>query len=370
MAAPSPSVLVVGAGPVGLAAALELGRLGARIRVVELRSQATQESRAVAVNPRTLDLMEPSGATERLLAAGVRIRGMRLFAGGHSFGTIDLSHLDHRFPFMLSLPQNETERILGEMVEAIGIRIERGVAVTGIETNEAEAFASFGEGAGSRERFDWIVGADGAHSMVRKAIGASFPGERYPFEWSLADLELTGDVEEDRGEAHIDVGRPLLFRLPIGHGLHRLIANGADVLSLAPPSWRPGAVHWASSFSVSHRQADRVRQGRALIIGDAAHIHSPAGGRGMNLGIEDAATLAPRIMAGELGDWPEARRAAAAKVVRESDQLQRFATSDNATMRRLIPVLGRMLLPIPAVQQWLVHRITGLPARTTTGSGQ
>lgn len=354
-------ILVVGAGPVGLTAAIELVRRGLPVRVVDRDPEPTAESRAVAIHPRSLHLLEPAGVSERLIAAGVRLRGMRVVAEGRTRATLDLSEIPHRFNFILSLPQDRTERILLDALAERGVSVEQGTELTGLEPAPDGATVALKGLEGDRtERFAWVIGADGAHSGVRKALDIPFHGAPYPFEWTLADVTIDGPVEPDRGEIHLDPGRPFLFRVPIGPGRHRLIANGPDVLGRIPPTWRIEAVHWQSSFKVSHRQAERVGAGRVWIIGDAAHIHSPAGGRGMNLGMEDAATLAERIAAGDLGSWPAERRAAAARWIGASDRLQRAATNDGAFVRRLVPRLLAVALSIPSLRRRALESIVAL----------
>src|SRR5215203_6241964 len=165
----SPTVLVVGAGPVGLAAAVELTRLGARVRVIEQRAVRTTESRALAVNPRTLDLLEAAEVTPRLIAAGVRIRALTMFTRGHAVARIDVSRIRHRYPFMLSLPQSETERILEERLQELGVSIERETRLDDLKIGPPVQAVLAGA-ASETATFDWVVGADGAHSIVRKEI--------------------------------------------------------------------------------------------------------------------------------------------------------------------------------------------------------
>ena len=356
-----PSVLVVGAGPVGLATAIEFARRGATVRIVDKDPLPTRESRALGVNPRTLELLEGCGATERLIAAGVRLRGLRILGAGVTRATIDLTRLPPPYNFLLALPQNQTAAILAEVLLQLGVRVEHGITATMIATDRSGADVTLeGPSGQERARSDWLIGADGAHSTVRKALGIGFVGEPYPFQWSLADIDLAGDVEEDRGELRLYVGAPLLVRLPLGRGRHRLISNAPDLLARVPASWSPGAVHWRNDFRVSRRQVDRLGQDRAWLIGDAAHIHSPVGGRGMNLGIEDGVTLAERIMAGDLGDWPARRHAKAAVVVRETDRTQRLATADGAFARTVAPRLVGALLRVPALHDRVVRRVAGL----------
>jgi 2-polyprenyl-6-methoxyphenol hydroxylase-like FAD-dependent oxidoreductase len=356
------SVLVVGAGPVGLSAAIELHRRGVPVRIVDQDAAPTGESRAVGINARTLELLEASGASERLIAAGIRLSGIDIIGQGRALASVDLSRLRHRYNFMLALPQYRTEVILAQCLAERGIPVERGVVASEIATHDDHAGAVLTGPDATRERVEagWIIGADGAHSTVRKTLGLGFPGGSYPFEWSLADVDLSGDAAMDRGELRLDPDRPVLFRIPIGPGRHRLIANGPDVLSLAPADWRVGAVHWESRFEVSHRQVERLGEGRVRLIGDAAHIHSPAGGRGMNLGIEDAATLAERIAGRDLGDWDMQRQYKAARVIRESDRMQRMATADGRFTRRLLPRLAGLLLAVPPLHARFIRSIAGL----------
>ncbi len=311
--------IIVGAGPVGLATALELARLGKSVRVFAVEAAPTTESRATGVLPGTLDWLEPTGATERMIAAGMRLKGVRVVSGDKTRALIKATRLKHRFNFMLSLPQSRTEAILTSCLAERGVEVERGHRVTGITplADGAEILVTNESGI-QTVAADWLIGADGAHSTVRKTLAIGFPGEAYPFEWTLADVDL-GDAEADRGEMILDAHAPIVLRFPIGEGRHRILANGPDVLDRAPSRWKLGAVHWQSSYRVSHRQAERLGEGRIWLVGDAAHIHSPAGGRGMNLGIEDGVTLARRIAEGSLGDWATERHAKRTATIRESD---------------------------------------------------
>lgn len=356
------SVLVVGAGPAGLSAALELTCLGVSVRIVDKVAAATKESRAVVVNLRSLALLDPVGVSERLIAAGVKLRGARIVVDGHVRVTVDATRLPPPRKYLLALAQNETERVLIECLLERGVAVERGVEVVdivnGTDTATARAKTPKGEALFSA---DWIIGADGAHSTVRHCLGLEFPGAPYPFHWSLADVELLGDAEPDRAELRLDYHGPALVRAPLGHGRHRLISNAPDVLARAPESWKPGKVHWRSDFSVSHRMVKRRGQGRIWLVGDAAHIHSPAGGWGMNLGIEDAVTLAQTIAGNDdLAAWEATQQRHAARTVRTSDALQRLATSQGFIGRVLFPSVLGFLVRFPAIHDRFVRRAAGI----------
>ncbi len=353
-------VIVVGAGPVGIVAALELTRLGKTVRIFSADQGVTTESRATGVLPQTLDLLDPSGAAVRLIAAGVPLRGVRVVSGGRLRAIIDPTRLNHRFNFMLSLPQSRTVAILTACLAERGVQVEYGCTVTDIVAGADYATATVERGSVVEVvAADWLIGADGAHSTVRKALGIDFPGNAYSFQWSLADVDMAGDADPARGDMILDRYKPILLRLPIGDGVHRVISNGPDVLDRIPVSWKPGTVHWQSDYKVSHRMAESLGRGRAWIVGDAAHIHSPAGGRGMNLGIEDAATLAARIVAGNLGNWERERLAKAQATIRESDAMQRMATADGALPRWLIPWLIGLMTRVPFLHDRLITRLAG-----------
>jgi 2-polyprenyl-6-methoxyphenol hydroxylase-like FAD-dependent oxidoreductase len=356
------SVLVIGAGPVGLAAALELARLRLGVRIVDKNPTPAKESRAVLVNLRSLDLLEPAGATERLISAGVKMRGARVVVDGRTRLQIDATRLPHRFKFLLALAQDETERVLGECLSARGVKVERGVEVTDIANGATGATARVKTPNGEALfAADWIIAADGPHSVVRHRLGLEFPGAPYPFHWSLADLELSGDAEPDRAELRLEYRGPVLVRAPLGHGRHRVISNAPDVLARLPASWRPGKVHWQSDFSVSHRMVPRRGAQRIWLVGDAAHIHSPAGGRGMNLGIEDAVLLARTIAAnGDVAAWEQGQQRHAAQVLRESDMMQRVATSQGFFGRVFMPTLLGLLMRFHPIHDRAIARIAGI----------
>ncbi|MDQ0314751.1 FAD-dependent oxidoreductase [Amorphus orientalis] len=354
-------VLVVGAGPVGLAAALALHHSGFDVRIVDQSSGPSRESRAVAVNARTLDLLDHFGVAADLIDAGVALNGVSVVSQGTPVAQVDMRRLDHAFNFMLGLPQSSTEAILADHLAMDEVAIERGVRVLELYQDASRVHVAFRADHDRQEEvFDWVIGADGAHSTVRSALALDFEGAAYPFSWSLADVEIDGAVSMEWGELRLDPGRPILFRIPIASGRHRLISNDPNVLDLCPRSWHLGALHWTSDFTVSHRHVPRQGSGRVWLAGDAAHIHSPAGGRGMNLGIEDAVTFARFLRAGRVDDWARWRWRKAATVVKESDRLQKFATARNPLVRTLGPRLAGIALKVPPIHRRFAARNAGL----------
>lgn len=358
--------LIVGAGPSGLAAALFLHERGLRARIVDVAMEPTPWSKALGVNPRTLDLLESSGVSAAILAEGLPINQVRISAAGRAVATIPLVYaaIGARHA-MTVLPQARTEILLGEALARRGMHVERGVRLTTLTQNGTEVRAELVHPDGSTEtaRTPLLLGADGAHSAVRKALGIDFAGDRFPETWTLADLELDGPVS---GAIHLDFGvdGPLVA-IPIAKQRWRLIAMGSDILARLPAGWSAGTVEWQSDFHISHRLADRMSIGRAALAGDAAHVHSPIGARGMNLGIEDAwawAACAADAAAGRterLDDYGRIRLEIDARVVRRLRRLTLAAQAQGVVPAFLRHALPPLIARVPALRRLLLRQVAG-----------
>ncbi len=228
-------VLVVGAGPVGLTAAIELARLGATVRIVDREGSRTGLSKAVGVNARSLELLEPSGLSERLLAAGIRISRANLHFDGAKLVTMDLSRVRHRYNFILALPQSETERVLDEALVEPGVAVERETEMIRLAPGMDRVTAFLKDAAGEREvSAPHLLGADGARSQIRQTLAIPFVGQRYEETWSLADVTL--DWDYGYGEINLFMRRDgdLLFTVPIARDRIRAISQTGDALALLP----------------------------------------------------------------------------------------------------------------------------------------
>jgi 2-polyprenyl-6-methoxyphenol hydroxylase-like FAD-dependent oxidoreductase len=322
-------VVIVGAGPTGLALAAQLESFGVRFRIIDRSLDRAHESRAAAVQARTIEMLQPYDLADALVARGNASANLELhFDGGRSaeLRLGDFGATDTRFPFILFVSQAETEALLGEHLAARGITIERGVELIEFETNAGGVDVMLRDGAGveQRVRTKYLVGCDGAHSAVRKVAGIPFEGDAYEQSFMLGDVEL----EASRGAAPLKrdtvhafpgrygvamifpLGKPATWRViamstrtsPV-----RTIATGEESkpmtteLSLAELQ---GAIDdatastvrvrdpvWMTHFRLHHRQASHYRAGRVFLAGDAAHIHSPVGAQGMNTGVQDAWNL-------------------------------------------------------------------------------
>jgi 2-polyprenyl-6-methoxyphenol hydroxylase-like FAD-dependent oxidoreductase len=308
-------VLVVGAGPAGLVAAHELARRGVRVRIIDRLAQPTDESRAIAVHARSLDMLDRMGVLDDLLATGVKSTGMNLVANAKTLVRVPLDSVDSAFPYTLVTAQTETERVLTDHVMKLGVAIDRDCTATAlIQDDDAVHVTVRGpDGATEQITASWVIGTDGGHSTVRKMVGTklagSFKGERF----------ILGDVEAEHGLGNTNMytffsPEGPVVTLPMRGGRVRFLAQIHDApgtpLNLHPTrealqqilDERIGGItithsHWLTCFEIHHGQVPGYRYGRVFLAGDAAHIHSPAGGQGMNTGMQDAFNLAWKLAA-------------------------------------------------------------------------
>ncbi len=303
-------VVVVGAGPTGVLLAIELARRGVGVRVLDKQSSRPRESRAIAIHARTLEMFHQLGIADEFLELGCRLDGMLLHTPRRRSMRLRLDRIDSPYPFVLTLRQDETQRILDQHLEDLGVEIERGHRVVDvIEDGESAELRVARGGDGSEEtvRADWVVGCDGAQSIVRRHLGVQFDGEDYGQDWLMAEVDVDWPLRSDHFHVFSYTAAPLvafplpperwrvvLPQVPNRSGerpppdmaeIERLVAQrGPAGMRLTNPSL-------LATFRCYKRATRTVRRGRLLVAGDAAHIHTPAGGQGMNTGLLDAFNL-------------------------------------------------------------------------------
>jgi 2-polyprenyl-6-methoxyphenol hydroxylase-like FAD-dependent oxidoreductase len=374
-------VLIVGAGPSGLTLAASLVNKGVATTVVDRQAAGANTSRAAAVNARTLEVLEDLDVARRLVKEGIHAPRFSIRDRARTLIPIDFSELPTDYPYSLMVPQSTTERLLLDRLVELGGSVIRPKTLTSITQDADAVTATFDDGDIVRARY--AVGADGIHSTVREQAGIGFEGGVYAESFALADVRLSGEVPADEvilfwATAGLTVVAPLpgdIFRIvaPVADAPEQ---PSAHYIQQILDSRGPGAgqmvvtdVIWGSRFGIQHRVADTYRAGRLLLSGDAAHVHSPAGGQGMNLGIQDAVALAGAL-AGVLGgapdstldDYSAARRPIAQQVVEMTDRLTRLATLPRA-IRPLRNAAGGLAGRVPSVRRALAMRLSGLVYR-------
>lgn len=323
-------VLVVGAGPTGLALACDLAWRGVGVRVVDARPEPSRYSRAIGVFPRTLELLENVGAAEELVRRGVCVRGINLHSGGRRLAGISTGRIASHYDYVLVVEQSVTEGVLLERLLSLGVRVERPVELVGLWQEPDGVRVVLERPGAERETASvpWVVGCDGSRSFVREALGIPFEGERYGEAFDLADVEVRWELPGARD--HINVffsTEGVVFVAPLPGGKYRLIADeppgSADRERPAPTLddfrawWRERVAYpparqaeladpsWLSRFTIQRRVVPKARQSRVLLAGDSMHVHSPAGAQGMNGGIQDAVNLGWKLALVAQGRAPE-----------------------------------------------------------------
>jgi 2-polyprenyl-6-methoxyphenol hydroxylase-like FAD-dependent oxidoreductase len=397
-------VLIVGAGPTGLFLALLLTKLGVGVRIIDETAEPGTTSRALAVQARTLEFYRQVDLADDVIQRGLRLGAVNLWRRGEQAAHVELGLLGEGlspFPFGIIFPQDEHERLLVEKLLALGIAVERRTTLDSVEEgpNAVVAHTRGAEGTLTSCEATYVAGCDGARSMIRGAIGAGFPGGTYEHLFYVADVRAHG--AQMNQELHVmldDAGFLGLFPLA-GDSRARLIgtvradaAVGGEALRWEHVDRRPidriglqvEHVNWFSTYHVHHRVAAHFRRGRLFILGDAAHVHSPVGGQGMNTGLGDAMNLAWKLAAviggcakGDLLDTYEPERIAfARKLVATTDRAFQAASSEG----RVAEVVRTKIVPriVPRILRTKLGRRvffralsqTGIEYRTSSWSGK
>jgi 2-polyprenyl-6-methoxyphenol hydroxylase-like FAD-dependent oxidoreductase len=361
-------VVIVGAGPTGLTLADALAARGVPFAIVDQAPEGGNTSRAAVIHARTLEVLDQIGVSRRLVDRGVVVPYFAIKDRDRTLLTVPFDTLPTVYPYTLMLPQDITEQVLAERLAGPD-RQDRTI------------------------RAGYVIGCDGMHSAVREQSGIGFTGDRYPESFALADVEM--DWPLSREEVHLFFSpRGLVVVAPLPQNRYRLVATmdtapehpGVDDVqglldARGPrrPSARVRTVIWGSRFRVHHRLADTYRRGRLILAGDAAHVHSPAGGQGMNTGIQDAMTLAPLLAdalerkdPAVLDAYEAARRPVAVQVIKMTDRLTRAANARGPlprTARNLAFTIAGHIPPVTHRLAMNLSELSTVPRPVRLGRG-
>lgn len=383
-------VLITGAGPTGLVLALWLTRLGVNVRIIDKTDAPGTTSRALAVQARTLELYRQLDLTDAVIASGHQVPAVNLWVKGEKKAHVVFESIGSDltpFPFLHIFPQDQHERLLIERLEKMGVSVHRQTELVQFVDEGERVIARVRLPDGSEQDWEtrYLAGCDGARSRVREMIGEGFPGGTYKQVFYVADVDASGPTFD--GQFHMDLDESdFLGVFPLaGEGRARLIGTVRDERAEHPETLRfedvseraiehlkvvVKQVHWFSTYRVHHRVAEHFRKGRAFLLGDAAHIHSPAGGQGMNTGIGDAINLAWKLAAvlggqasDRLLDSYEAERIGfARRLVATTDRVFTFATAEgrvaDIVRTRLAPIVIPTFMRLERVREFLFRTVS------------
>lgn len=375
-------ILIVGAGPTGLTLAVALAARGITAVVIDRQAEGLNTSRAAVVHARTLEMLEPLGVSERLVAQGLKAERFTIRDRDRVLVPIHFDTLPTAYPYTLMVSQAVTEAVLVERLVELGGRVLRPRALLALQQDAAGVTAVLDDGQQIRAR--WVVGADGMASVVRQAAGINFSGAAYGESFVLADVRLEDNAAVPEREVILFFAPAgLVVVAPLPGGVHRIVATVDDapqtpdlayvqeLLDARGPASARATVRevvWGSRFRVHHRIADSYRAGRVLLAGDAAHVHSPAGGQGMNTGIGDAVVLADALAVAlggsesALDAYARSRRPVAQQVITMAHRLTRLATVPRA-LRGPRNALLSLLALLPRYRRAMAWRLSGLVYR-------
>jgi 2-polyprenyl-6-methoxyphenol hydroxylase-like FAD-dependent oxidoreductase len=373
----TPLVLIVGAGPTGMTAAIELKRFGLNVRIVDKSDHLAQHSQALVVQARTLEQFQRYGIASAAVDNGRKIKRVNFWSEGKSILIFDLTGIPSRFPYGLLLPQSETEKILNQCMESLGAKAERGTELLSLTQTEGVVSAVLRNASGEEEHLnpDWVIGCDGAHSSVRSLMNIPFEGAGVAVSFFLGDIDLDGpDAPGDEVALHFHHGDVVFMaRLPNNRvrlivavhdrqeeDLHRdlTLKDFQDAVDKAAVKVHVRSAEWMTPFRVNDLQAKHYRAGSVFLAGDASHIHSPVGGQGMNTGVQDVANLAWKLAAvtrgaddALLNSYEKERVEVGKALLRFTERGLKLATTPNAVFEAVRDTLLPLVAKLHPVQK-------------------
>jgi 2-polyprenyl-6-methoxyphenol hydroxylase-like FAD-dependent oxidoreductase len=378
-------VVIVGAGPVGLALAVSLRQNGVNVVILDRLAEGANTSRAAVVHARTMEVLEAIGLADEMLSHGLKMTVFRVRDRDKQLIEIDFKDIPSKYKFVLMIPQNETEALLLARLRSLGGDVTRPCEVTTIQQNSDFVTVTANQGGTQTEiAAKYVVGCDGMHSIVRQQAGIDFEGGSYEQSFVLADVTMDWPFGRDEVGLFLS-SKGLAVIAPLPHDRFRIVVtvdnppehptmgDVQELLDERGPREKCGHIQslaGSSRFRVHHRVAETLRKGRVIIAGDAGHVHSPAGGQGMNTGIQDAVSLGEALSAAlheadtaRLDEWERARHEIARRVVAMTDQMTKMATLQSHTAQTLRNVALSIAGHIPMFREAMAGNLAELKNR-------
>ena len=349
------SVLIVGGGPTGLTAALELARYGVNCRVVERREAPSPFSRAVGIMPNTMRLLEPSGAAELVRDKSIMASGLEIYVNAKKVFKMPMDRHPDPSVRLFCLPQDETESILAQRAGELGVGVEYGKRFESLKDEGDRVQATVN---GETREYDFVLGADGSRSTVRGKLGIEAEGFDLDDEWAIADVEAPAWAEKPGlFRVYIQDEGVVVFVIPMSPTRYRIVSNRPEALATLNVKMPIEHLYREGNFLIGIRQVPDYRRGNVFLMGDAAHTHSPVGGRGMNLGIADAAHFAKCYANGRLDHYSNERHQVGADTIAYTEKVREtVVTPMNRTRQAALQLLNLGTL-IPGVPQKVVKKM-------------
>lgn len=379
-------VLIVGAGPTGLMMALALQRYQVPVRIVDKKEGITKFSKALGMQARTLEVFRDFGLDKKLLSIGHKITQLEFYKGNEQLVQVHFSHLQKtEYPFILGIAQSETERVLLQALQEKGVQVEWGTEVVGLVSHPTYVDVTFSHQQKlSYDSYSWVLGCDGLHSIVRDASHIGFMGLQDENRFALADLQIEGDLPKDRGRAYLGgKNEGLVMIFPFDQHDTRIVLDHCLLPERTTPSLeylqkevqtrtkQPFVLKdmtWSSTFHIQYKHAVRFSQGRCFLAGDAAHVHSPIGGQGMNTGLQDAYNLAWKlglVYHGKannslLKTYHEERYKNAKRLLRITHIMTKIGARQTSLFKYLAPHIMKFVFNHQALHDRIVYRMSQL----------
>ncbi|MGB1011222.1 MAG: FAD-dependent oxidoreductase [Thiolinea sp.] len=354
------NILIIGAGPTGLTAALELARYGVKTDIVDKKMEPSTLSRAVGIMPVSIELLRPFGVGDAILREGVPLQKVMFHREERRLAFLDFSDITEPGNTIIGLAQDRTETLMSEALQTFGVEVKYDHIVTVVEDCADHVKVSFANG--DTGNYDWVIAADGVRSVVREQLNIPFVGYDLPEDWSIADVDIGEKYEQGLFSAWLgEDGKPTII-VPIDVQRVRVVSATSDALKSLPKAVLSNLdvshVRRSGTFTISVRQAETYHKGRILLAGDAAHCHSPVGGRGMNLGIADAVAAAQAILNHSPDEYSCQRHLAGARVIRETERARKLIVSESPVAKLFLTVMLGMVEKLPFMKKRMLRQMT------------